>query len=183
MRRTGIAALSIALIVFASPLMSGDAEDMLCGNAPKGSVEPLPELVTDYVVVLCTPTGQALAPAVKDKVVLWVTTKTGAAWMLEAVPRDFKRPASLSKYDLRFTRFAAVERTGEGLQRTLKMWDLAFAPTPRPPIDRVVQLDARSAWGGTIFSLFFYVSQSKPRWLVACTDQCKGSISLRVEEK
>jgi hypothetical protein len=186
MKPIAIVILWLALSIAASAAKSeemGDAKDMLCANAPKGTVEVLPPIVANWAVVICTPTGQALGPVVKDTPVLWVIAKTGAPWILEAVPREFNRPASLSKYDLRFTDFAAVERKGQGVEQSLKMWDLAFAPTPRPRIDRVVQLDARSVWGGAIFNLFFYISQGKPAWLIACANQCKQSIALRVEER
>jgi hypothetical protein len=185
MRSVAIVIPLLVSFAFTSAVRSeekGDAKDILCGNAPKGSVEALPQIVADWVVVICTPTGQALAPAVKSKPVLWVATKTGAPWILEAVPRQFNRPDSMSKYDLRFTNFAAEEYTGQGLEQVLKMWDSAFAPAPRPRIDRVVQLDARTVWGGAVYELFFYISQGKPRWLIACADRCNRSVSLRVEE-
>ena len=41
-----------------------DKQDMLCGNAPRDTVQPVPALLADWVVVLCTPSGQALAPEI-----------------------------------------------------------------------------------------------------------------------
>src|SRR5262249_36441441 len=132
-------------------------QDILCTNAPKGSVVALPSIVKDWVTVICLPSGQALAPEMASRGI-WVA-RNGSPFVLDAAPRRWKRPDNMSKYDMRFTAFAAGERTGEALSKTLKMWDLAFAPEPQPKIDRVVQLDARSVWESTIYSLFFYITE------------------------
>jgi len=157
-----------------------EPEDIQCNNAPKGSVPPLPQMVADWVVVLCTSQGHALAPRVKDKMVLWLAPKTGTLFTVDAAPRDWKRPPSLSKYDMRFSDFAATERTGDALNKTLAMWDLAFAPQARPKIERVVQMDARSVWQGTIYNLFFYIAGGKPQWMITCVKQCSSAVPIRI---
>lgn len=159
---------------------AGDpANDMLCENAPKGSVAALPSAVSDWATIVCTPTGQALAPSVTNGMVLWMA-QNGQPFMLEAFPREWTRPDSMSKYQLRFTDFGVVERTGDALEKTLKMWDMGFGPEPRPNIDRVVQLDARSAWQGAIYNLFFYVADGRPKWLIVCMNQCARNASIRI---
>lgn len=159
-----------------------DADEIQCGKAPPGSVAPLPELVRDWVIVLCTPTGQALAPRAGRNAVIWVTRPAGTAFMLDAMPRQAFPAAGLSKYDVRFTRFAAMERQGEARDKTLLMWDMAFAGQARPQIDRVVQMDAQSLVNGQIYNLFFYVADQKPRWLIVCVNQCQRSVSIEIVE-
>lgn len=101
---------------------------------------------------------------------------------MEAAPRDWKRPGSLSKYDMRFISLLAAEHSGEELTKTLKMRDLAFAPLPRPTIERVIQMEVRTVWQGVIYNLFFYVVDGRPRWIIACVSTCKLSVALRVVE-
>jgi hypothetical protein len=62
------------------------------------------------------------------------------------------------------------------------MWDLAFAPLPRPTIGRVIQMETRSVWQGTIYNLFFYIVDGRPRWIIACVSACKLSAALKVVE-
>jgi hypothetical protein len=181
-------AIAVAVFVMWRAAVAGAAEaedpakDMMCDNAPKGSVVALPNMVSDWVTVLCTPTGQALAPLSAGRMVLWIA-QDGKPFMLDAAPRQWSRPDSVTKYEVRFTKFAAVERAGGALENMMKMWDLSFRPEVRPQIDRVVQLDAMSIWQGTIYNLFFYVSGNRPKWLIVCINQCKSSVSIRVVDQ
>jgi hypothetical protein len=176
--------VAIALIALGTPAKShaagtdAEKEDILCNYAPKGNVEPLPGMVKDWVTVICLPSGQALAPEMASRGI-WVA-RNGSTFVLDAAPRQWKRPGNLSKYDMRFTAFAAGERSGEALAKTLKMWDLAFAPEARPKIDRVVQLDAKSVWESTIYSLFFYVTESRPKWLIICKGPCNQAAAIKI---
>jgi hypothetical protein len=182
--RAFIAALTmlLACLTGGMAVAQTEAAEIQCEKAPPGSVATLPDLVRDWVIVLCTPTGQALAPRAGSHAVLWVTRPAGTAFMLDAMPRQAFPASGLSKYEVRFTRFAAMERQGEARDKTLLMWDRAFAGQPRPQIDRVVQMDAQSIVNGQIFNLFFYVSGQKPRWLVVCADQCNRSVSIEIME-
>lgn len=158
------------------------AQDMMCGNAPQGSVVALPESVRDWVIVLCTPAGQALGPVEQDRMTLWIAANE-KPFLLYAFPTTWNKPESISKYELRFVQFFAVERSGEALEKTLKMWDLGFGAGQRPKIDKVVQLDAQSAYQGTLYNLFFYISEGRPKWLIACINQCASSAPIRIIEK
>ena len=161
------------------------ASDMLCERAPPGSVEPLPEIVSKWVVVLCTPTGQALGPLVESggKPTLWLARPGEKPFLLEAWPAARPKPEKLTAYDLRFAKFTAGERTGEAFDKTLRMWDAGFGETPHPKIDRVVQLDAQSVWNGTVFSMFLYVVDDRPRWMIVCLQACKWSVKVDIVER
>ena len=182
--------LAFALCVLHGP--SADAQsapspidDMLCEKAPPNSVEHLPEAFSKWVTVLCTPTGQALGPFVEQggKPTLWLARPGEKPFLLQAWPASRPVPPNLTAYDLRFAKFSGGERTGEALEKTLKMWDMGFEETPRPKIDRVFQLDAQSVWNGTIFSLFFYIVDDRPRWLIVCLQACKWSVQIDVVER
>lgn len=178
----GLAILFLTML----PLMamaqtpSGPPMDILCEHAPKGAVLPLPALVSDWVTVICTPRGQALAPEIKKYKSIWITPVNGQPFALYAAPPDWPK-STLSIYDLRFASFSTVERTGEAREKTLAMWDLGFGPAPRPAIDRIVQLDAYSAIGGTMYNLFFYTIGDEPRWIIICRDACKQSVQIVVQ--
>jgi len=163
-------------------------DDMLCEKAPPGSVERLPEPFSQWAIVLCTPSGQALGPLIdKDgadgKLTFWLARPGERPFLLQAWPASRPVPQKLTAYDLRFAKFSGGERTGEALEKTLKMWDIGFGETPRPKIDRVFQLDAQSVWNGTIFSLFFYVVDDRPRWMIVCLNACKWSVQIDVVER
>jgi hypothetical protein len=143
--------------------------DILCANAPKGTVQAVPPLLSDWVTVICTPTGQELVPEIKKKPLLWVNTRTKQPFALLAFPPSFSQQhPAFPKDDLRFTRLTAYEQTGDAFGKTLQLWDGAFAPTQRPKIQRTVELDVISVYEGTGTRMFFYFVDDVPRWIVAC---------------
>jgi len=190
--RAAMIGILVASALWVAPVRPAGAQsapppidDMLCAKAPANSVARLPEAFSKWVTVLCTPTGQALGPFVErgGKPTLWLARPGEKPFLLPAWPAARPVPPNLTAYDLRFAKFSGGERTGEALEKTLKMWDLGFEESPRTKIDRVYQLDAQSIWNKTIFSLFFYVVDDRPRWLIVCLDACKWSVQIDVVER
>lgn len=155
--------------------------NVLCNEAPQGAVLPVPALVSDWVAIICVNSGQAVVPEVKKYNQIW-TTANGAPFILTASPAGWKKPESISSYEIRFSALTAVERTGVEREKTLKMWDLGFGGAPRPAIDRVVQLDAQSVVNGTLYNIFFYTMGDRPRWVIICRNACQSSIPLTVRD-
>ncbi|MEH6478319.1 MAG: hypothetical protein V7727_21690, partial [Sneathiella sp.] len=116
----------------------------LCENAKPGHVEELPQIIHDWVVILCTDSGQALAPMVKDKIVIWKNYNSQAPFLLQAYPFGKILPDGINKEDIRFTRFAASEMQENQKFKTLKMWEKGFGQPPTDDITQVIQLDAQS---------------------------------------
>ncbi len=172
--------LLVFLIAFPhiSDATSGDS--ILCENSNPGSVEELPPLTQDWVVILCTPSGQALAPMVKDKPVFWFTHENKIPFLLQAYPLGKTLPVGVNAEHIRFTHFAAREIQGEQKYKTLKMWELGFDSPPPEGINRIYQLDARSSYRGIIFNLFFYLRNDKPEWLIVCLSRCQRSVSINI---
>jgi hypothetical protein len=155
--------------------------NILCNESTKLPVLPMPALVSDWVTIICVDAGQALAPEIKKYPQIWLTT-AGTLFMLTASPPGWSRPDTLSRYDIRFINLAAVERNGAEREQVLKMWDLAFGISGRPPIERVVQLDAQSIINGVIYNIFFYTIGDRPRWIIICRNSCQSSVPLIVQD-
>jgi hypothetical protein len=182
---TGIGALLALSVGVAQPVKAAEPvpsrSEILCDHAPKGDVLPVPPLISDWVTIICGPTGQALAPELNRKTI-WIA-KQGeklVPFMVFAAPPGWAKPEALSGYDIRFAKLVAAERTGDAREMLLKMWDRAFESSPRPTIDRIIQLDALSVVNGTVYNLFFYIAGEGPRWIIVCKDACKWSVPLEV---
>lgn len=161
---------------------SAPGHNILCEGAAADAVEPLPEAVSAWTIVLCTPRGQMLAARVENEVILWMLHGTAVPFMLPAVPPQFvMRNPQFPVDQLRFAAFAARPMEGEHRRLSLELWKRAFE-TPAVPDDlgAIVQLDARSVYEGTVYSLFFYLRDGTPRWLLICADRCNRSISIDV---
>jgi hypothetical protein len=180
--------LGVVVLIIGSPnsaraaaLPTGPSK-ILCNEAPKGSVLPIPILVSDWVAIICVDSGQAIAPEIKKYHAIWITTKDARPFVLTAAPAGWERPDSLSRYQIRFASLVATERTGDARETTLKMWERAFGTVTRPAIERVVQLDAQSVVNGTMYNLFFYTIGDRPRWIIICRDACQTSVPLTVQD-
>ena len=161
---------------------AGPAQDILCAHAPKGSVLPLPDLVADWVTVICVPTGQALAPEIRRYKSIWISTTNGQPFLLTAAPLGWTKPDKLSAYDVRFSALAATELGGDEKAHALDVWDQAFKTAPRPAFDRVVRLDARSVVEGQEYNLVFYTIGDEPRSLLICRDRCATWVTLKIQD-
>lgn len=177
-------AISPAVAQRASSPDGAQTPNILCEGAAAEAVEPLPEMVRDWVIVLCTPAGQTLAAHVEDKVILWLLHDTARNFMLPAVPREFvaKNPR-FPDDQLRFVAFSARQMTGENCRLSLELWKRAFDTATVPEtMGDIVQLDAQSVYEGIVYSLFFYLRDGTPRWLLACIDRCNRSVSIDVPQ-
>lgn len=159
---------------------ASEKQDILCENAKPGYVEELPEKVRDWVVILCTESGQALGPEVKDGFVLWTTYEKQVAFLLQAYPFGKILPDGVVPEDIRFTRFAVREMTGESKFKTLKMWELGFDRPPSENITEIYQLSTQSSFQGIFFHLFFYLENGKPEWLIVCLENCQRSVQVDI---
>lgn len=158
-------------------------DDLLCANAPEGTVEPLPDLVADWAMILCTSDGQALAPPEGDTQTLWLHQDTASPFLLYAAPKGAlaEAPVGIGMYDLRFDRFAAAPIPEARRAQALDIWKQAFGREEVPAdLGAIVQLDAASRFAGQVYSLFFFLREDEPRWLMACTGGCALAVPLDV---
>lgn len=156
--------------------------DILCDNAPPDSVRAVPPPVDAWIILLCTRSGQSLAPRMRGEVELWLQHDTAYPFQLFAAPPDLlERDPSLGKYDLRFTSFSAALATGGRRDLLLEIWRRAFEePAVPASLGDVYQLDAYSSHAGWVWNLFVYLEDAAPRWMVVCRDRCRVGYALDV---
>lgn len=165
----------------ASAQQSADP-DILCENAPAGTVEDIPPPLDQWIIVLCTPEGQVLLPRLRDEVEMWLERKTGSVFKVNAAPPGVLAGSStFTKYDLRFENFSTRLASGPHRQLLLELWMRAFDQSEVPEnLNSVYQLDATTIYGGEAINLFVYLRGDAPRWMVFCRDQCRIGAALDV---
>jgi hypothetical protein len=179
---------AVAALVLAGALAGGAAGqgaegvDILCDDAPPGSVETVPPPLDAWIVVLCTPDGQALAPRVRGTVEVWLHRDTAETFLLPAGRRGFVgETPSVTKHDVRFSDFSGRLATGPHRELLLELWQHAWRDAAPPAaLHEVYQLDVRSVFGPTDFNIFVYTRTDGPRWMIVCREQCRQALAIDV---
>lgn len=178
-----------ALILATSLTVSTGAEaqvpadpDILCDNAPPGTVEEIPPPLDRWIIVLCAPDGQALMPRPRDEVEMWLERDTARPFKIAAAPAALLHgTGSFIKYDLRFSNFSGRLATAGQRTLLLEFWQQAFGQAELPAdMGDVYQLDAVSVYGSEPINLFVYLRGDSPRWMVYCRDRCRIGVPLDV---
>ncbi|MBI1261933.1 MAG: hypothetical protein GC184_09425 [Rhizobiales bacterium] len=156
-------------------------DDLMCLNAPEGTIAPVPSPFNQWLVLVCSPIGQALVPIKGSR---WVVDGSQDPVSILAQPPGTNTPPASDDFDprygLRFNRLMGTEAQDERLTRALAMLKLASGNQPLPRIDDVWQLDAISNIVDTRYNIFFYLQDKTPRRIIACLDQCKQALLLKV---
>lgn len=156
--------------------------DILCDNAPPGTVAEIPPPVARWVILLCTQRGQTLTARVGDEVVMWLERGTAIPFQLAAAPASvLEGSAALTKYDLRFEDLSARLALGPHRDLLLDIWQKAFEMSEIPPnLGDVFQLDTVSIYRGDVANMFIYLRDDAPRWIIVCRDRCRSGVALDV---
>lgn len=156
--------------------------DILCQNAPEGTVADIPPPLDQWIIVLCTPDGQVLLPRLRDEVEMWLERKTGSVFRINAAPPGaLGGTPSITKYDLRFESFSGRLASGPHRRLLLELWMRAFDQPQVPEnMGSVYQLDATTVYEGETVNLFVYLRGDEPRWMVFCRDRCRIGAALDV---
>ena len=183
--RSLLSALILATIFLVSTeaKAQGPADpDILCQNAPPGTVEEIPPPLDRWIIVLCTPDGQVLLPRLRDVVEMWLEHDTASPFKIAAAPPEALQGAgSVTKYDLRFSNISGRLATGGQRGLLLELWMQAFGQAGIPDdMGDVYQLDAVSVYGGELTNLFVYLRGDAPRWMVFCRERCRIGVPLDV---
>lgn len=176
-----IFATSLAVSTGAGAQVPADP-DILCDNAPPGTVEEIPPPLDRWIIVLCAPDGQALMPRLRDEVEMWLERDTARPFKIAAAPAGvLQGTGSFTKYDLRFSNFSGRLATAGQRTLLLELWQQAFGQAGLPAgMGDVYQLDAVSVYGGEPIHLFVYLRGDAPRWMVYCRDRCRIGVPLDV---
>jgi hypothetical protein len=160
---------------------ASSGNDLLCANAPAGTVEKVPPPFDRWLVVVCAPQSQALVPV---EGAIWFAHGTVEPVSIlalppaaTAVPRsDDYNPG----YGVRFKALYATEAKGAKRARAMKRLEAAMSkdepPRAMPQIDRVFQLDAVSIIYDMRYNIYFYVANKRPRAAIACIDECRQAL-------
>lgn len=156
--------------------------DILCNNAPPGTVAEIPPPVAKWIILLCTERGQTLTARVGDEVEMWLERGTAVPFQLAAAPGGvLKGSRTLTKYDLRFDSFAARLATDVHRDFLLDLWRNAYEMDDIPAdLGDVFQLDTVSVYRGDTANMFIYLRGDAPRWIVVCRDRCRSGVALDV---
>lgn len=158
-----------------------ETDDLLCENAPVGTVAEVPAPFNQWLVLVCSPIGQALVPI---KGTSWVAHGTlDPISILAQPPTASAIPPSEAfdpRYGIRFKMLVGLEASDERRQRAMAMLKLASGDDSMPAIDDIWQLDAVSNIVDTRYNIFFYTQNDKPQRIIACLDQCQQALLLDV---
>ncbi|MGB5093703.1 MAG: hypothetical protein WBN97_10395 [Parvibaculum sp.] len=175
-----------AAIAPPAPGMSGSAgnpddNDLMCEHAPAGTVVEVPAPFNQWLVLVCSPIGQALVPV---KGASWVAHGTlDPISILAQPPTASVIPPSDEfdpRYGLRFKTLIGIKAQDERHKRALAMLKLASGADPVPTVEEIWQLDAVSNIVDTRYNIFFYTRKEKPQRIIACLDQCQQALLLDV---
>ncbi|MCE9649732.1 MAG: hypothetical protein K8R18_08930 [Parvibaculum sp.] len=150
--------------------------DLLCANAPAGTVEEVPPPFNLWLVVVCAPQSQALVPV---EGTIWFAHGTVEPVSILALP-PAATPVPPSEgynpsYSVRFKALYAAEAKGAKRARAMKLLEAAMSkdvPRKMPKIEHVFQLDAVSIIYDMRYNIYFYVAGNRPRAAIACIDEC-----------
>jgi hypothetical protein len=164
----------------APPLRSSlDEGDLACAYAPPGTVEAVPPPIDQWAVVVCA--SQALVPV---EGMAWFAHNTRKTVSILALPPGTTSVPASDGYDpryaVRFKALYAAEAKEKKRDRLLSHLKAAMGTEPLPEIDRVFQLDAVSVIYDMRYNIFFYLQGDRPRFALACIDQCHKGLLMDV---
>ena len=179
---------AVLVLLWSMSASATDPEDVrkhiLCDGPYADATEPIPAPFDQWVIVLCLPDGQALAPKVEKEGILWMHHRKGIPYMVTAIPQGLPRIPKSDTFDprrdVRFSEFAGGKLSGEPLDLAKKYLEGAFDNGDEIAVDEVYELDARSVYRGLIYNMFFYLHDGLPRQLIVCLDRCGLAVPIDI---
>lgn len=177
-----LTALVVCLVFAGSgPARASSPDDLLCANAPSGTVETVPAPFDRWLVLVCAPQSQALVPI---EGTIWFAHGGQEPVSILALPPGATPMWKTDQYDPRYgVRFKALfgtEAKDAKRLRALKLLEAALAGGTAPKVDRVFQLDAVSIIYDMRYNIYFYVADNRPRAALVCIDECKQALLIDI---
>ncbi len=174
MNRTGLLLLCTLLSfnVFASDINS-------CENSPETAVTELPEPYSSWIKIECDAIRKSHFSAAHDDY-NWAEINTGKAYRFDAYGPTQKKMTVLEMniYEPHKYHFVKVVPSVMNKQQIPGVNELL--PEKAGKYDEIHQLDLNTNTKN-IYSLFIYIQDESPRWIVACVNyQCGTRASIEV---
>lgn len=143
-------------------------EAVNCSNAPESSVLKLSPPAASYALIFCSPTGHTVAPV--DGFLWFPVNRPHQPFFFQAASKggDLKRAY--------FTQQASRSLSGDALEKTNKMLEVGYHITQK--FSDISQLDISTA-DGLLYSIFFYIVNGRPVYVLGCIDRCNTSVLLQ----
>jgi hypothetical protein len=141
-----------------------------CEGAPSQSVQTIKPPAAPYALIFCSPSGHAIAAV--DGYIWFPINRPGQPFIFQAA----KSGSSSGQHDAYFTNEGSLALEGEQKRKAVKMLEVGYKISQ--DFREVVQLDAQSNMG-TLYSLFFYISEGRPQYVLGCVDRCNTSVLLK----
>lgn len=186
MRFLGVPGLAAVLLTaFGHWVHAADEDaDILCSDAPEGTVLPVPEPFDRWVTLLCAPDGQALAAELGEDGTIWVVHGAPEIFMVKAVPQGVADRESFAathgRHQIRFVALSGMEHEGAVRKQLLGFYLGAFPDADINAIDAVFQLDAQSVYNMIVTHMFFFVANGQPQHVLVCTQSCTSMLPVDV---
>ncbi len=175
---TGLSAAAVAEVPDANE------ENILCQkDMEKGLVEPIPEPFSAWIVTMCTPLGQQLAPNVDKQGYFWFIHNTANLFVLKpqlTKAEEDQAVGELGAENLRFIKYSGGQLFGEGAEKLSKMHEIVFDGLKVEENTLIYQLDAVSSYKEKLFHLFFFIHNDRPKKLITCVNQCQLSVPVDI---
>jgi hypothetical protein len=152
--------------------------DFLCETAAKGTVPLLPAPFSRWMIVVCPKQGQALVPV---EGYVWTMLGTLSPISIMAQPPGTHMPPQESGFGaIRFKSFAGTKLAGQNKENALKRLGLALQDMRAIKLDAVLRLQATSNIYDAASTIYLYIKDGSPKYILVCVDNCRRMMALNV---
>jgi hypothetical protein len=144
-----------------------------CDNAPTRAVLSVDPIANRYLVVQCTPLGHKLAPT---EGYIWLRADQPVKFPFFFYARTGNVELNEGAHSAYFVQQGGGILSGDALARSNKLLEVGYKLTER--FSEVVQIEFASS-SGFIYTLFLYLNNARPRYVLGCLKQCATSVLLR----
>lgn len=144
-----------------------------CENPPSHALLSVNPIASRYLIIQCTPLGHKLAPT--DGYV-WLHADRPVKLPFFFYARTGSSGSKEGAHSVYFVQQAGGLLSGDPLVRSNKLLEVGYKI--RDQFSDVVQIEFASS-AGFIYTIFLYLSDGRPKYVLGCLNQCATSVLLR----
>jgi hypothetical protein len=152
------------------PVRASSYSAINCEGAPNQAVQSIKPPAAPYALVFCSDNGHAIAAV--DGYIWFPINRPGQPFLFQASTSK----SAPGKHGAYFISEASRNLEGEQKEKTIKMLEVGYKI--KENFSQVIQLDAQSN-AGTTYSIFFYIAEGRPKYVLGCIDRCNTSALLK----